>query len=457
MKTIRDKSVKFLLKDAKSDRPTLIYLVFRYDNGRFITSTGLSVHPFMWDAKEQEAITEAKKIRNKKDLAENQNLNTLLQRQRSALLKVLNTLQLAQIPFDNEVIKQHLDTALERTKKAKPTKDAAPAPETFTDYIERFVKEARAGKRLNAKNAHFSPGTLVNFLKFKNIIVAYQSKTNGSLAFDAFTLSFYDSLKKYLTAQGKTLNYIGAVLNGIKMLLKYAYRDGLHQNTDFQQKEFRKIEEEVDAVYLNDVELQALYKLDLSQDSRLDRVRDLFLIGCYTGLRFSDYTQLQPQNIASGGRFGGRILTVTTQKTGAKVSIPLNANVQAILDKYNGVLPRTLSNQKFNEYLKDLGKKAELKEPVQRTRTKGGVRITENVEKWELITTHTARRSFSTNAFLAGVPTVSIMKITGHKSESMFLKYIKVTSEQNAIMLLDHPHFSGKPAPVERKAVFKIA
>ena len=446
MKTITDKAVKFLLKDSQADRPTLIYLVFRYDSGRFKTSTAQTILPYLWDAQTQRAITDLKKIRNKQQREANETLNAHLDRQRSALLQVLNSLSLAQIPFDNDSIKDHLDNALNRTKKAKPVEVVA---ETFIDYITRFVEEAREGQRLNAKNARFAPGTLVNFLKFRNILANYQQTTGKPLSYDAFTLSFYESFKKYLTTQGHTLNYVGAVLNGVKMLLKYAYRDKLHTNTDCLEKEFRKIEEEVEGVYLNDDELNLLFNLDLSTNPRLDRVRDLFLIGCYTGLRFSDYSHLRPTNITAGGRNGGRILTVTTQKTGIRVSIPLNPNVLTILNKYNGTPPRAMTNQKFNEYLKELGKLAELNEPVQRTRTKGGLRVTDNTQKWELITTHTARRSFATNAFLGGVPTVSIMKITGHKSETQFMKYLKVTSEQNALLLLNHPHFGGTNASID--------
>jgi integrase len=97
----------------------------------------------------------------------------------------------------------------------------------------------------------------------------------------------------------------------------------------------------------------------------------------------------------------------------------------------------------MNLYLKELCQRASITERVEVSRTKGGFRDTRTLEKWELITTHTARRSFATNAFLAGVPTINIMKITGHKSESVFLKYIKISTEQNALMLLNHPHFGG--------------
>ena len=242
------------------------------------------------------------------------------------------------------------------------------------------------------------------------------------------------------------------------MLLKQAHGDGIPVGDDCKKREFRKLEEEVDSIYLTNDELQTLFTLDLGDTPRLAKVRDLFLIGCYTGLRFSDFTQLRPANIV----LGGRILTVATQKTGARVSIPLNPNVLAILAKYTrtnnadttgpGTLPRALTNQKFNQYLKELAERAGAVNPafcslIERTRTEGGRKETRTVQKWELVTTHTARRSFATNAFLAGLPPESIMKVTGHKSAVMFMKYIKVTTEQNALLLLNHPHFGGSGMP----------
>ena len=155
---------------------------------------------------------------------------------------------------------------------------------------------------------------------------------------------------------------MGSVLNGVKMLLKQAYRDGLHQSTDFQHRDFKKIEEEVDTIYLTNDEIRTLYDLDLTKDIRLDRIRDLFVIGCYTGLRFSDYSQLRPLNVISNE--DGYALKVTTQKTAARVVIPLNPTVLTILEKYDGVPPRVMSNQKFNQYLKELGQLAGLTTPV---------------------------------------------------------------------------------------------
>lgn len=438
MKNVQVADVKFLLKNPRATAPTLVSLVYRFQNQRFVYSTGQSVEPYQWDTVNQRAYINQKV---KAVRLAHENINAHLDRHRAALVRVISSLHLAGVSLDNVTVKQYLDRELNKNHPAVVVKPK----ETFTDYITRFVAEAKRGERLNAKNGRFADGTLKNFTKVRNILLTYETDTHKRLTNDGYTLAFYDALKQYLIKKGQSLNYVGATLNAVKMLLKYAHRDGLTVCEDFQKKEFRKIEEQVDATYLSDEELNALFTLDLQSNPRLDRVRDLFLIGCYTGLRFSDYTQLRPGNLLANGT----MLRVNTQKTGAKVVIPLNPNVLTILAKYDGVPPRALSNQKFNEYLKELAQLAEFVTPLERTRTQGGQKSTVTAQKWEFITSHTARRSFATNAFLAGVPPISIMKITGHVSESQFMKYIKVTGEQNAKLLLAHPHFGGSGTAVK--------
>ncbi|QHV97282.1 site-specific integrase [Spirosoma endbachense] len=434
MKTITDKTVKFLLKDTAASRATLIYLVFRYENKRFVTSTGQTIGPAQWDAERQRASTDPKLIRNKRGREANETINAHLERHRSALLKVLNSLHLAQIPFSNETIKQHLDNALGRTKK---TVVAQAKPTTFLAYIDQFILDAHSGKRLSSKSHRYAAVTIKGFSRLKSALERYHQETGRGISYDNFTIDFYHEFKSWLTDRGLTLNYVGALLKDFKLLLKLSYNEGLHANTFFQHSDFKRLAEEVDNIYLSSEELTQLSQLDLSHNARLSRIRDLFLIGCYTGLRFSDFSELRPENITHNGQ----ILTRKTLKTGGRVSIPLNPTILAILKKYDGVPPRTITNQRMNTYLKELCRLAGFTERVEVGRTKGGFRQMRVMEKWELITTHTARRSFATNAFLAGVPTVSIMKITGHKSESIFMRYIKISSEQNALLMLGHEHF----------------
>ena len=137
----------------------------------------------------------------------------------------------------------------------------------------------------------------------------------------------------------------------------------------------------------------------------------------------------------------GNTIRIRTQKTGELVVIPLHWMIRDILDKYEGALPKPVSNQKMNEYLKEIGELAKINTISNTSITKGGLRVDKASKKFELITVHTARRSFATNMFLAEVQTISIMKITGHKTEKSFMKYIRISQEDNAIKLADHPFF----------------
>jgi integrase len=434
MKTVSDQDVKFLLKDPRADRPTLISLVYRYNNTRLVYSTGLTVEPYQWDIANQRAHVNQKGRTIRETY---QTINAGIDRHRAAFKTVLTRLQLANVPLDNDTLKQHLNAEMGRVKKPKPEPVVEIDHEPFTAFIERFVSLAEDGKRLNAKNARYSRYTLASYRVLKGLLIEYQTATHSPIDYDAFSLTFYNSFKIWLTNRGLSLNYVGCLLKNLKILLKQAHADGLHTNTVFQHRDFKKFSEDVDSVYLSDDELTAIFALSLTQTPGLDRARDLFLIGCYTGLRFSDFSELRPENITHNGR----TLTCRTQKTAERVVIPLNSKVRAILEKYDGVPPQPISNQRLNEHLKELGKKAGLTERVEITRTEGGSRKTRYVQKWELIGTHTARRSFATNAYLAKVDPVQIMKITGHRSEKMLLRYIKVSSEQNAMLLLDHAHF----------------
>jgi integrase len=453
MKTPSAEDIRFQLKDPRAAASTLVYLVYRFNNSRFKYSTGQTVVPYQWDAARQRTYTNQK---NRAERATHEAINAHLDRHRAALVRVVTRLQLAGGHLDNAALKQHLDRELDKVVRQPKTASivAAPVRETFTAYIERFAREAEAGKRLNHKSLHYAPYTLAGYMKLSRKLVIYQTETGRGIDFDDLTLDFYDHFKRWLTAQGLTLNYVGTLLKDVKVMLKQAHADGMHQNTAYQHKNFKKLVEEVDNVYLSDAELTTLYSLDLTANARLDRVRDLFLIGCYTGLRFSDFSQLRPENITHEGR----IFTRKTLKTFEKVSIPLNPNVLAILAKYEGVPPRTITNQRLNSYLKELCQLAGFVEGVEVGRTKGGKRQVAYKPKFELVTSHTARRSFATNAYLAGVNPVMIMKVTGHRSESVFLRYIKVSSEQNALLLLAHPHFAGvATTPALVRPLHKVA
>jgi integrase len=277
-----------------------------------------------------------------------------------------------------------------------------------------------------------------------NYLQEYASRTGKEPDFKDIDLYFYDDFVKFLQStfttvlkNGKTKKYtlstntIGKKVQTLKIFLNDATERGINTNLKFKSNKFISVTEEAETIHLNENELDQLFQYDFSEDKRLERVRDLFLVGCWTGLRFSDLSKLRPENIQNGYFY------VTQTKTGGKVVIPVHPVVKAIMNKYKGNLPPAISNQKFNKYLQELAEIAEIDTEVHKGITKGGKRISKKYRKYELLTTHTARRSFATNLYNRKFPAQSIMAITGHKTEAAFLKYLKVTPEDHAKLLQD--------------------
>jgi len=152
----------------------------------------------------------------------------------------------------------------------------------------------------------------------------------------------------------------------------------------------------------------------------------------------SDLLRLNQQHIK------GDLIHITTVKTGNKVVIPIHPKAKAILGKYGGTLPSGISDQKYNAYIKEVAQLAGLDEPINQKKSKGGKDYTETSPKYQLIASHTARRSFATNAYKAEVKPMELMMITGHTTEKKFLKYIRVEKEENAKKLLEHDFFKAK-------------
>lgn len=210
-----------------------------------------------------------------------------------------------------------------------------------------------------------------------------------------------------------------------------------------------------DAIYLTPEEIERIHKVKL--DGTLATIRDRFVIGCVTGLRYSDYSRFGPGHLKSG------VITILTQKTNRKVVIPAHRLVIDILKRNRNDIPKAPTLRYFNMMLPTIGLKAGIKGDVQiesiqneepdgfaandlisdlgSENTKRKV-ISKVVPKFELITTHTARRSFATNAYLGGIKPAKIMLITGHTTENSFFRYIRIAAAQNAEELKSHHFFN---------------
>ncbi len=418
-------SVKFYLKRPGANEETAIFFLLNYGAYEIVSEkkkylplkyyTDESIHPDFWNSK-------TGKVKESKKFPEYPEFNARLQDIESKALNVLRNLQNDGITPTNEILKVEFDKIW---KDAKDLTDTTPEYMEFMKYVEHFIKTSN--RRESTKKSYSR-----SFRDYQE----YEASRKMRLTFDKIDIDFYNDFVKFLKSKKYAPNTIGTRIKNLKTFLSNAKEAGLPVKDDFQKKAFAKLKEETDAIYLNESELMAIYRLNLNNTPRLDRARDLFLIGAYTGLRFSDLSQFNKDNITGG------TLAVKTIKTGTPVVIPIHPVVNAILNKYEYNLPKIPSNQKFNDYIKEVAELAEIKEQVKVERTKGDMTVKTSVPKYELTTSHTARRSFATNAFLADIPAISIMEITGHKTESAFMKYIKISPEDNARKLMQHKFFT---------------
>lgn len=226
---------------------------------------------------------------------------------------------------------------------------------------------------------------------------------------------------------------VKGMIERTKAMLQRAHNAGHAVNPTF--KDFIYRAEETSSVFLSMAEITRIYYHDRLTRAQ-EEVRDYFVIGCLTALRYSDYSRLGPENFVGGN------ITIKTKKTKKPVVVPMHPFVREILLKYNYTLPPSRCIQYFNKAIKQICRKVGITEKIAYERHKGLGMITIVKDKCDLVSSHTARRSAATNMFLAGITTLRIMKITGHNSEQIFMKYIKVSNEENALTLSAHQFFN---------------
>ena len=314
--------------------------------------------------------------------------------------------------------------------------------ESLSDYIARYVREMESGERLNIHKLRYGLSTIKNYKGFIIQFDEFCKAMHKRYDFGDIDLKFYDDFVAYFTAKDYSINTIGRHVKELKIIMRAAREEGLHDNGLIENRKFRVLTADVENIYLTESEIRAIAEVDLKGDKQKSIARDIFLVGCYTAQRFSDYSTINEGNIRTLDN-GQKVIDLKQQKTGNKVVIPIRAELQAILDKYENRLPKAYE-QKVNKYIKEIAREAGIVDMVEVSYVESGEKKSHLVEKCKLVKTHTARRSGATNMYLAGIPTIAIMKITGHKTEKEFMKYIKITEEQTAMELMNHPYFAGK-------------
>lgn len=411
-------NVTFKLRTLKANSPQVIYLVYRFgQNTKLAYSTALKILPAHWNKDKM-------RVRNIVEAVGKDAINTRLNELQTITQAYIIEVKAKGKQLTKEILKRYLDNYTNG--------QLADNEKTLCGFVAEYLKRNKTrinpntGKIISYKVTREHERTYELLQQFE------QQKNKGvKLDFEDITLDFYADFTTFLQSLKMSVNTIGHKIQTLKAWLNEATERGLNTSQQYKSHRFKAISEDTENIYLSSAELKILYRAELPNE-RLTRVRDLFLIGAYTGLRFSDFTSIKAENI----RFN--TLNIEQQKTGKKVSIPLHSIVLEILKKYGGKLPQSISNQKFNNYLKEACRLAGIDNAEQKSITKGGLRIKQTYKKYELVSSHTARRSFATNLYLSDFPAISIMQITGHKTETAFMKYIKVTATQHATLLRQH-------------------
>lgn len=406
-------------------------ITFRYRIGRnldFKRSTGFKIsvndkikNKSDWDEDKQ-------RVRNKTSIINRVQINRFLDRLETYFKQFHDeNLSKGIIPSKEEV-KAHYNKFIDNRLETAISN-------SLINYIEEYID--RPSIKLDR-----SQGTLRNYRKVKNILIQFE-KEEYPLSFDKITMNWYNDFIEWFTNKGYSINYTGDVLKNVKMFLRNAFEDKVSKNDIFISSRFKILKEESDDIYLSEDEVNKLYNLDLSNKKSLELIKDLFLIGCYTGLRVSDYNSISSDNIVV--RNGVKFLEIIPQKTkksGHTIVIPLRRECLLILEKYD-YNPSKRAEPYINKQIKEIAELAEIDEVIEISIPKGKKRIFIKEKKFNLVKSHTARRSFCTNAYLSGMSSLDIMQISGHKTESSFLKYIKVTPSETAERLAQSTFFQG--------------
>jgi integrase len=362
-------------------------------------NTGEKIEPKHWDTKKQII---------KRTYAGHPELNSYLNALKEKIKKRIRLLYVEHDHITYEMIREQITSLFEVRKPVDSKK-------LFFNAYDQFL-EARKHERRHRTIQKYE--TLLEHLK------QFEKDKHYTLSFDKINQQFYEKFTAYLMQDLEhSNNTIGKYISSLKTFLHWAVDHSYNTHIDFAK--FKVYNDKTDIVVLTEKELMNLYTLDLSDNNSLAKVRDVFLFQCFTGQRFSDIEGLKRDDIKNDSWY------LHTYKTKDIIEIPLTPLAKEILNRYKDddkPLP-VISHQKTNNFIKDVCKEAKLYEPITLVRYRGNERIETKKPKYELITTHTARRTFVTLSLEKGMKADTIMEITGHTSYKTFRKYIKITSK----------------------------
>ena len=398
----------FKLKEPNSEKETLIYFrsFFSNENRNFIYSSGEKIKPSEWDFENRLPND----LNGRTQRAVNhRSIKKQLDRYSGFFTEIVNRYKNIDEELTIDIARQRFD---EEFKKIKIKDD-------FFRIYDEFIQE----KENDYSGNSISKSTKDRYDYNKRLLQDFQDYYKLKLRLGNFDDKIYNKFLKYcIEIKDHSANTVHRNVGLLKTFLYWALSKKYTYNNNFinfkKPPKFR-----TDEIALNYQQVEEIYLFDFSKNKRLERVRDLFVFGCVTGMRFGNYSRISKQDIQ-----GDFIRVVDLKSKSKKLSIPLNSISKAILEKYDYILPN-ISNQKMNEFIKEVFKEMKFTEDIKKTMKYGDELIDKKSEFWERISSHTARRSFITIMKNNKVPDKIIMSYTGHTSLEVFNNYYRPSEE----------------------------
>lgn len=308
----------------------------------------------------------------------------------------------------------------------------------FLPLYNELTAGIKNGTILTPDGNKFAYNTVKNYVSGIRPLKKYE-QAHGIIYLEDINIKWAENFTVFLMSDGYCKNTISVTISRIKAILRRLNHDGIG---NFAGTGIRAVNEAITTVFNTIEEVRILAGSDFSETPGYDRVRDIYILQCFLGLRYSDLSEVlkNPQNYIR--EVGNNLyFEIKTKKTGETVVIPISRTVKQVCERYGYDFGELFSYQYYNKAIKHIARKAGLTQNVVFTRTEGGERKDSVIEKCELMSSHTARRTFATNAFLAGISEKDIMQITGHKTTQSFYKYVRNTGLQSAIKIANHEFF----------------
>ncbi len=415
-------------KNKNGEHP--IVLNIHQDSERRKLSTGIKLWPELWDAENQQIIIPSDRRMDqlrkkydhdsvlKKDLHDYQSVLAVM-------LKKLNDIvmrhKLDRIPITLDILIPEYNS-----DEDNPGGSNRKIKVNVYDFIDKYIEDHELSR---------AKGSIVVYKSLRKHLKNFEKSRMKKITFEEMDYDFMLAFKNHLLSWETTHPKTGTVttlgntsiskqLGTLKTFLGYAKRRGIKVNSGFRDFSVKK--DKLEVIALSEQELNKLLNLDLSKDARLNKVRDVFCFSCATGLRYSDMVQLKREHIKPNE------IRLTIKKTREPMIIPLNKISADILKKYESradPLPM-ITNQKFNIYIKEICKKAEIDEDIEIIRYRGAEKISQVFKKHDLISAHTGRKTFVTLSLEKGIPAETVMKITGHSDYKSFQRYVNVSEQR---------------------------